>query len=112
MLRALLLHGRVCLVLGLVAGCVSVTTDSVMERPTPNDLVIVAHRGSMQAAPENSLAGASLLTTLGGSRRQAETRPIPASAACIGVGAPGGLIGPSIVIGAMVGGLFAYGLLR
>lgn len=32
-----------------------------------------------------------------------------ASAACIGVGAPGGLIGPSIVIGAMVGGLFAYG---
>ena len=32
-----------------------------------------------------------------------------ASAACVGVGAPGGLIGPSIVIGAMIGGLFAYG---
>lgn len=32
-----------------------------------------------------------------------------ASAACVGVGMPGGLIGPSIVIGSMVGGLFAYG---
>lgn len=31
------------------------------------------------------------------------------SAVCIAVGIPGGLIGPSIVIGAMVGGLFAYG---
>ncbi|MFP6780205.1 MAG: chloride channel protein, partial [Gammaproteobacteria bacterium] len=28
---------------------------------------------------------------------------------CIAVGIPGGLIGPTIVIGAMVGGLFAYG---
>ncbi|MFT4560811.1 MAG: CIC family chloride channel protein [Gammaproteobacteria bacterium] len=32
------------------------------------------------------------------------------SAACIAVGIPGGLIGPTIVIGAMVGGLFAYGV--
>jgi len=32
-----------------------------------------------------------------------------ASSACIAVGIPGGLIGPTIVIGAMVGGLFAYG---
>lgn len=31
------------------------------------------------------------------------------SAACVGVGIPGGLIGPTIVMGAMVGGLFAYG---
>ena len=31
------------------------------------------------------------------------------SAVCIAVGIPGGLIGPTIVIGAMVGGLFAYG---
>ncbi|MEM7467766.1 MAG: chloride channel protein [Pseudomonadota bacterium] len=31
-----------------------------------------------------------------------------ASAACVGVGMPGGLIGPTIVIGSMVGGLFAY----
>ncbi|MGR8949391.1 MAG: chloride channel protein [Gammaproteobacteria bacterium] len=33
---------------------------------------------------------------------------IVASAACVGVGLPGGLIGPAIVIGSMVGGLFAY----
>jgi CIC family chloride channel protein len=32
-----------------------------------------------------------------------------ASSACVGVGIPGGLIGPTIVIGAMVGGVFAYG---
>lgn len=32
-----------------------------------------------------------------------------ASAACVGAGIPGGLIGPTIVIGSMVGGLFAYG---
>jgi H+/Cl- antiporter ClcA len=32
-----------------------------------------------------------------------------ASSACIAVGIPGGLIGPTIVIGAMVGGVFAYG---
>ena len=31
-----------------------------------------------------------------------------ASAACVGVGIPGGLIGPTIVIGSAVGGLFAY----
>ena len=31
-----------------------------------------------------------------------------ASAACVGVGFPGGLIGPAIVVGSMVGGLFAY----
>ena len=31
-----------------------------------------------------------------------------ASAACVGVGMPGGLIGPTIVIGSTVGGLFAY----
>ena len=32
-----------------------------------------------------------------------------ASSACVAVGIPGGLIGPTIVMGAMVGGLFAYG---
>jgi H+/Cl- antiporter ClcA len=32
-----------------------------------------------------------------------------ASSACVAVGIPGGLIGPTIVIGAMVGGVFAYG---
>lgn len=32
-----------------------------------------------------------------------------ATAACVGVGVPGGLIGPTLVIGAMVGGLFAFG---
>jgi CIC family chloride channel protein len=32
------------------------------------------------------------------------------SSACIAVGIPGGLIGPTIVIGAMVGGLFAHGI--
>ena len=32
-----------------------------------------------------------------------------ASAACVAVGIPGGLIGPTIVMGAMVGGLFAVG---
>ena len=32
-----------------------------------------------------------------------------ATAACVGVGIPGGIIGPSLVIGAMVGGIFAYG---
>jgi CIC family chloride channel protein len=32
-----------------------------------------------------------------------------ASSACIAVGIPGGLIGPTIVMGAMVGGLFAIG---
>lgn len=32
-----------------------------------------------------------------------------ASSACIAVGIPGGLIGPTIVMGAMVGGVFAYG---
>jgi CIC family chloride channel protein len=31
------------------------------------------------------------------------------SAACIAVGIPGGLIAPTIVMGAMVGGVFAYG---
>ena len=31
-----------------------------------------------------------------------------ASAACVGVGMPGGLIGPTIVIGSTIGGLFAY----
>lgn len=31
-----------------------------------------------------------------------------ASAACVAVGIPGGLIGPTIVMGAMVGGLFAH----
>ena len=35
---------------------------------------------------------------------------IVASSACVGVGIPGGLIGPTIVIGAMVGGVFAYGV--
>lgn len=32
-----------------------------------------------------------------------------ASSACVAVGIPGGLIGPTIVMGAMVGGLFAFG---
>ena len=32
-----------------------------------------------------------------------------ASSACVAVGIPGGLIGSTIVMGAMVGGLFAYG---
>lgn len=32
-----------------------------------------------------------------------------ASSACVAVGIPGGLIGPTIVMGAMVGGVFAYG---
>ena len=33
---------------------------------------------------------------------------VVASAVCVGVGIPGGLIGPTIVIGSTVGGLFAY----
>jgi len=32
-----------------------------------------------------------------------------ASSICVGMGIPGGLIGPTLVMGAMVGGLFAYG---